>query len=78
MLFLPLGDDLKQQLRSAWVNLDITELIQQKKIQPCLAGHHTREDTLVGGFDEFIDQLRAGDVTDLTALLTRSKPQPDE
>jgi hypothetical protein len=38
-------------------------------------GHDAGQDLFVGGLDEFVDQLAAGDVADLAALLAGGQPE---
>ena len=47
-------------------------------VQSSVAGDDTGEDPFVGGFDEFVDQLRGGDVADPAALFAGRQPQPYE
>src|SRR6478672_2375983 len=49
--------------------------IKQKKIQAAVMGHDAGQDLFVGGLDEFVDQLAAGDVADLAALLAGGQPE---
>ncbi len=76
--FFAFGDDLEQQFRSARVDLDVPEFVEAEQIQASVAGHDARQDTFVGGFDEFVDQLRGSDVADSAALFAGRQPQPDE
>jgi hypothetical protein len=75
--FFAFGDDLEQQFGSARVDLDVSELIETEQIQ-AVASHDAGEDPLVGGFDEFVDQLRGGDVADPAALLAGRQSQSYE
>src|SRR5262249_12406469 len=76
--FLPLGDDLEQQLGAAWVDLDIAELVEQQEVQPAVAADHPGQRPLVGGFDELVDQGGGGDVADPAALLAGGQAEPDQ
>ena len=76
--FFAFGDDLEQQFRSARVDLDVSEFIEAEQVQASVAGHDAGQDPFVGGFDEFVDQLRGGDVADSTALFAGRQPEPDE
>ena len=58
--------------------MDVPQLIKEKKIQAAVAGHDAGEDPFVGGLDEFVDQLGAGGVADLAALLTGGQPETDK
>ena len=62
--FLPLGDDLEQQLCAARVDLDVAELVEQEQVKAAVAGDDARQDAFVGGFDELVDQLGSGGVVD--------------
>ncbi|OBF62449.1 hypothetical protein A5756_00945 [Mycobacterium sp. 852002-53434_SCH5985345] len=72
------GDDLEEQFRSARVDLDVSDLVEAEQIQASVASHDARQDPFVGGFDEFGDQLRGGDVAGPAALFAGRQPQPDE
>ena len=76
--FLAFGDDLEEQFRSVRVDLDVSEFVEAEQIQASVAGHDAGQDPFVGGFDEFVDQLRGGDVSDPAALFAGGQPQPDE
>ena len=39
-------------------------------------GHDAGQDLFVGGLDEFVDQLAAGDVADLAARSQAASPRP--
>ncbi len=69
---------VEKQFRAARVDVDVSEFIEAEQMQASVAGHDPGEDTFVGGFDEFVDQLGGGDVADSTALLAGSQSQPDE
>ena len=58
--------------------MDVSELVEAEQVQSSVAGDDAGEDPFVGGFDEFVDQLRGGDVADPAALFAGRQPQPDE
>ena len=58
--------------------MDVSELVEAEQVQTPVAGHDAGQNTFVGGFDEFVDQLRGGDVADPAALLAGGQSQPDE
>jgi hypothetical protein len=78
--FFAFGDDLKQQLRAAGVDLDVAQLVQTPGSQTNRqsAAGEAGQDAFVGGFDELVDQLRGGDVADPAALLAGGKPETNE
>ena len=53
--FLALGENLEQQLRAAAVQLQVPQLIDEKRINPAVAVDELGELFVVGGFDEFVD-----------------------
>jgi hypothetical protein len=74
----PLGDDLEEQLGAAGVDLDGAELIQEQEVQAAVAADDAGQRSLVGGFDEFVDQGGGGDVADPAALLAGGQAEPDQ
>lgn len=75
---LAFGDDLEQKLCSAWVDLDIAQLVEQEKVEAAVAGDDARQLSLVGGLDEFVDQLGGRDVADPASLLAGVQTECDE
>ena len=67
--FLPLGDDLEQQLGAAPVQLDVAEFVEQQQVEAAVAGDDAGQLPLVGGLDEFVDQRGGGGVADPVAGL---------
>ena len=47
--------------------MDVSEVVEAEQVQTSAAGHDARQYSFVGGFDEFVDQLRGGDVADSPA-----------
>src|SRR5829696_1417186 len=62
------GDDLKQQLGAARVQGQVADLVQTEQIEPGVAAEDAGELFVIGRFGELVDQLRAGQVADPTAL----------
>src|SRR5262249_26259441 len=60
--FVPLGDDLEEQLGALGVDLDVAELVEQQEVQAAVAADHAGQRPLVGGFDELVDQGGGGGV----------------
>ncbi len=52
--------------------------VEQQKFQASVMGDDAGVDPLVGGLDEFVDQLGAGDVADSAALLAGGQAEPDQ
>ena len=52
-----LGDDLEEQFSAAWVDLDVAELSRQRRVEAAVASDHSEQLSVVGGLDEFVDQL---------------------
>jgi hypothetical protein len=76
--FLALGDDLDQQFRALGVDLDVAELIEDQEVEAGVEGDDAGQGALVGGFDEFVDELGGRDVADPAALLAGGEPEADE
>jgi hypothetical protein len=72
------GDDLEQQFGAAGVELDVAELVEAEQIEASVAGDESGEFAVVGGFDEFVDELGGGDVADSSALLAGGDAESDE
>ncbi len=72
------GDDLEQQLGAAWVDLDVAEFVQTEQVEAAVAGDDAGQLAFVGGLDEFVDQLRGGDVADPAALFAGGQSEPDQ
>ena len=58
--------------------MDVAQFVEAEQVQASVAGHDTGQDAVVGGFDEFVDQLRGGDVANPAALLAGRQPESDE
>ena len=76
--FFAFGDDLEQQFGAAGVDLDVAQFVEQQQVQPAVAADDAGQLPVVGGFDEFVDQLRGGDVADPAALFAGGQAEPDE
>ena len=68
----------KQQLGAALIQFQVAELVQAKELDSAVAGDRAGQLAFVGGFDEFVDELRREDVTDLVAGLGSGGAQADE
>src|SRR6476619_3660444 len=74
----PFGEHLEQQLGSAPVQLQIPQLVHQKRINPAIAVDQLAQLLVVGGFDQFVDQLAGQRVADPVAGLGGQGAQGDE
>jgi hypothetical protein len=77
-LLFSLGENLEQQFGAAAVELDVAELVDAKQVEAPVAGDESGEASFVGGFDEFVDQLRAGGVTHPASLFAGGDAETDE
>jgi hypothetical protein len=48
--------------------LDVAEFIEAEQVPASVAADDAGEDSFVGGFDEFVDELGGGDVADAASL----------
>jgi hypothetical protein len=71
--FLAFGENLKQQFRSAPIQLQIPEFVDEDQINAAVAIDQLGELFVVGGFDQFVDQLAGQGVADSSALLSASR-----
>jgi hypothetical protein len=71
--FLTVGEDLEEQFRAGLVQVEVAEFVETKQIDAAVAGDDFVELPVVGGFGEFIDQVRGGGVADLEAGLRRRR-----
>jgi hypothetical protein len=76
--FFSFGDDLEQQLCSAWVDLDVAEFVEAEQVEPPVAADHAGQLPFVGGFDELVHELCGGDVADPAALLAGREAEADQ
>src|SRR5216683_7782816 len=76
--FLPLGEDLEQQLGAAAVELEVAQLVQAQQVDPAVAGDGPRQQLVVGGLDQLVDQRGGGDVFHPVAVLGGGGAQPDQ
>lgn len=72
------GEDLEQEFRAAAVEGDVAEFVDAEQVESAGAGDESGELSLVGSFDEFVDELRAGGVTHAASLFARGDPESDE
>ena len=77
-LLFAFGEDLEEQLGAAGVELDVAEFVEAEQVESAVAGDDAGESSFVGGFDEFVDELRGGDVADSAALFAGGDAEPDE
>ncbi len=75
---LAFGQDLEQQFGAALVELQVAELVEAEQFDPAVASDGAGQLALVGGFDEFVDELGGQDVAHLVAGLGGGGPEPDE
>jgi len=57
-LLFSFGQDLEEQLGAALVELHVAQLVQAEELDAAVAGDGPGELAFVGGFDEFVDELR--------------------
>src|SRR6266498_5182927 len=76
--FLPLGENLEQQLGAAAVKFHVAQLVQADQIHPAVPGDQLRELSFVGGLDQLVDQLGRQGVTDPVAGLGGQGAQRDQ
>ena len=48
--------------------MDVSQFVEAEQVRAAVAGDDAGQGSFVGGFDEFVDQLRGGDVADPAAL----------
>ena len=77
-LLFAFGEDLKQQLGAAGVELDVAEFVEADQVESAVAGDEARQASFVGGFGEFVDELGGGDVADSESLFAGGETEPDE
>ena len=53
--FVPLGDDLEQQLGAAGVGLDVAEFVEQQEVQPAVAADRAGQRALVSVPAKWLD-----------------------
>jgi hypothetical protein len=58
-ILLALGQDLKEQLGAAAVQLHVPEFVDAQQIDPSVARDGLRQRLLVGGLDQFVGELGA-------------------
>ena len=61
------GENLEEQLGAAAVELQVAQFVDEQQIHAAVAGDQFGEVSVVGGFDEFVDQLAGQGVTDSVA-----------
>ena len=66
-LLLALGQDLKEQLGAAAVQLHVPEFVDAQQIDPSVARDGLRQRLLVGGLDQFVGELGGQRVLDTEA-----------
>jgi hypothetical protein len=76
--FLAFGDDLEEEFGAAGVDLDVAEFVEAEQVQAGVAAHDAGQLAVIGCFDQFVDQVRGGDVADAAALFAGGQAQPDE
>jgi hypothetical protein len=62
--FLAFGEDLEQQFGSGLVEVEVAQFVQAEQVDAAVAGDGAGEFLLVGGFGEFVDEVRGGCVAD--------------
>jgi hypothetical protein len=75
-LLFTLGQDLEQQLRAAGVELDVAELVEAEQIEAAVAGDESGQASFVGGFGEFVGELRGGEVRTRSPASQAARPRP--
>ena len=66
-ILLALGQDLKEQLGAAAVQLHVPEFVDAQQIDPSVARDGLRQRLLVGGLDQFVGELGGKRVLDTEA-----------
>ena len=65
--FFSLGENLEQQLCAAPVQLEIAQFVNENQINAAVAVDQLGQLFVVGGFDQFVDQLAGQGVADPVA-----------
>ena len=65
--FFAFGENLKQQFRTTPVQLKVSQFIDQDQIDAAVAVGQLGQLLVVGGFDQFVDQLAGQGVADPVA-----------
>lgn len=76
--FLSLGQDLEEQLGAAAVELQVAQFVDEQQVDAAVAGDEFGEVFVVGGFDEFVDQLAGQCVADSVAGFGGAGAQADQ
>jgi hypothetical protein len=76
--FLAVGEDLEEQFRAGLVQVEISELIQTEQVSTAVPGDDLGQLPVVGGFGQFVDQVRRGGVSDPVAGLGDGGADADE
>ncbi len=76
--FLAFGEDLEEQFGVAAVEFHVAELVEAEQVDAAVAGDGPGQLPVVGGFDEFVDQLRGQGVADFVAGFGGGGAQADE
>ena len=76
--FFSFGEDLEEELGAAAVQLQVSQFIDQEQIDAAVAGDEFGQVFVIGGFDEFIDQLAGQGVADGVAGFGGQGAQGDE
>jgi hypothetical protein len=62
--FLPLGEDLEQEFGAAFVEFHVSKFVEAEQVDAAVAVDGLGELAVVGGFDQFVDQLGGQGVAD--------------
>jgi len=62
------GDDLEVQFGASGVDLGVAELVEAEQVEAGVAADEVGQDAVVGGFDEYVDEVGGGDVADPAVL----------
>jgi hypothetical protein len=72
--FLPLGQDLEQQLGAAAVEFHVAELVDAEQVGAAVAGDRLGELPVVGGLGELVGELGGQGVTDRNPAMAAAVP----
>ena len=72
------GEDLEEEFAAAGVELDVAEFVEAEQVESSVSCDDACEASFVGGFGEFVDELRGGGVADSASLFTGGDAESDE
>ncbi len=78
VLFLPLGQNLEQQLSAPFIELHVPKFVQKEKINPPVAVDGLGQLLVVSGLDQFVDQPGGQGIANAESAFSRSSPECNE